>query len=64
MAKTSGRHSRIEKIAKDPCAPNDNLTKPQNRAGLSLVCVGDWQVIYEIRNEEPVILVLIIATRG
>jgi mRNA interferase RelE/StbE len=53
----------LEQIAKDPYAQNNHVTRLQNRPGFRLR-VGDWRVIYEIRNEELVILVLKIAPRG
>lgn len=53
----------LEKIAKDPYARNNNVTKLQNRPGFRLR-VGNWRVIYEMQNEELVILVLKIAPRG
>ena len=53
----------LEQIAKDPYEQNNHVTRLQNRPGFRLR-VGDWRVIYEIRNEELVILVLKIAPRG
>ena len=54
---------RLEQLASDPHAHNPNVTKLQNRPGYRLR-VGDWRVIYEIREEELVILVLKVAPRG
>ncbi|RPI58500.1 MAG: hypothetical protein EHM56_01630 [Chloroflexi bacterium] len=39
------------------------MTKLQNRPGYRLR-VGDWRVIYEIENDELIILVLRIGLRG
>jgi len=52
-----------EQLAVDPYAPNTNAMKLQNRSGYRLR-IGDWRVIYEIQNDELVILVLKIAQRG
>jgi mRNA interferase RelE/StbE len=54
---------KLEQLAVDPYAPNTNAMKLQNRSGYRLR-IGDWRVIYEIRNDELVILVLKIAQRG
>jgi len=43
--------------------PNLNASKLQNRSGYRLR-IGDWRVIYEMQNNELVILVLKIAQRG
>jgi mRNA-degrading endonuclease RelE of RelBE toxin-antitoxin system/DNA-binding XRE family transcriptional regulator len=47
---------KLEQLAVDPYAPNFNAMKLQNRSGYRLR-IGDWRVIYEIRNDELVILV-------
>ena len=54
---------KIEHLAKDPYAPNPNVTKLKDRLGHRLR-VGDWRIIYEIRKDELIILVLKIAPRG
>ena len=54
---------KLEQLAVDPYAPNMNARKLQNRAGYRLR-IGDWRVIYEVQNDELVILVLKIAPRG
>jgi len=54
---------KLEQLAVDPYAPNTNAMKLQNRSGYRLR-IGDWRVIYEIQNDELVILVLKIAQRG
>ena len=54
---------RLGQIAENPCAQHSNVTKLRNRPGYRLR-VGDWRVIYEIENEELVILVLRIGPRG
>jgi len=54
---------RLDRIAAAPYGRHVNITKLQNRPGYRLR-VGDWRVIYEIENEELIILVLRIGSRG
>lgn len=54
---------RIEDLAKDPYAPNNNATKLQGIDGYRLR-VGDWRVIYHIDNNQLVIEIIKIASRG
>ena len=54
---------KLEHLACDPYAPNNNVTKLQNREGDRLR-VGDWRAIYEIKDDQLLILVLKIAPRG
>lgn len=54
---------KLTLIAEDPYAQHGNVTKLQDRPGYRLR-VGDWRVIYDIRDEELVILVLKLAPRG
>ena len=53
---------KLEVIAANPYADHPNAKKLQGRDGYRLR-VGDWRVIYEIQNEQLVILVLNIAPR-
>ena len=54
---------KLDQIAKDPYATHTNVIRLQNRSGYRLR-VGDWRVIYDIRKEELVILVLKVGSRG
>ena len=54
---------KLDRIANDPYAKFANLKKLQNRPGYRLR-VGDWRVIYEIKDEKLIILVLDIGSRG
>ena len=54
---------KLEAIAGNPYAEHPNAKKLQGREGYRLR-VGDWRVIYEIQNDQLVILVLKVAPRG
>jgi len=54
---------KIDALAQDPAAPNNNVTALQGRPGYRLR-VGDWRVIYRVENNVLRILVLKIAPRG
>ena len=54
---------RLDQIAKDPYAQYANVTKLPNRTGYRLR-VGDWRVIYDIQEDELIILVLKVGSRG
>jgi mRNA interferase RelE/StbE len=52
---------KIEALAADPDAPNNNATRLQGRPGYRLR-VGDWRVLYELGEHR--LLVLDIKPRG
>jgi mRNA interferase RelE/StbE len=54
---------KLEAVAANPYAENPNAKKLQGREGYRLR-VGDWRVLYEIQNDQLVILVLKVAPRG
>ncbi len=54
---------KIREVAEAPYTPNNNLTKLQGRNGYRLR-VGDWRVIYELHDEQLVMLVLEMGARG
>ena len=54
---------KLEAIAANPYANHPNAKKLQGREGYRLR-VGDWRAIYEIQNDQLVILVLRVAPRG
>ena len=54
---------KLQLLASDPFAPNHNVTNLQNRDGFRLR-VGDWRIIYEIVDDQLILLVLRIAARG
>lgn len=54
---------KLEMIAVDPYADHANAKKLQGREGYRLR-VGDWRVIYKMQNEQLIIVVLKIASRG
>ena len=54
---------KLEQIAVDPYAKHANVTKLQNRPGYRLR-IGDWRIIYDIQDEELMILVLKVRPRG
>ncbi len=54
---------KIESLAADPMAPNNNVKKLTNHPGFRLR-VGDWRVVYTIHEQALLIAVVRIAPRG
>ena len=54
---------KLDQIAADPYATLSNVTRLKNRPAYRLR-VGQWRLIYEIHDDEVVILAVRIATRG
>lgn len=54
---------KLEQIATTPYAKYNNVTKLVGRLGYRLR-VGDWRIIYDIENDQLVILVMRIRPRG
>jgi mRNA interferase RelE/StbE len=55
--------SKIDGVAQDPFAPNNNVKALQGRPGYRLR-VGDWRVIYDLDNALRILAVERIAPRG
>lgn len=54
---------KIESLAIDPMAPNNNVKKLTNHPGYRLR-VGDWRIVYTIHEQALLIAVVRIAPRG
>jgi len=54
---------KLEVIAANPYAEHPNAKKLQGREGYRLR-VGDWRVIYQMQNEQLMIVMMKIALRG
>jgi mRNA interferase RelE/StbE len=55
--------SRIEQLAQNPYAVDNNVAKLQGRDGYRLR-VDDWRVLYDLNDEQLIILILQIGPRG
>ncbi len=54
---------KIERLAVNPYAPNNNIRALKGRPGYRLR-VGDWRVIYELSGDVLLVRVMTIAPRG
>jgi mRNA interferase RelE/StbE len=54
---------KLEALAGNPFAPNNNLKKLKGEPGYRLR-VGDWRVIYELDNGRLIVFVVKIGPRG
>jgi mRNA interferase RelE/StbE len=54
--------SKIDLLAVNPAAPNNNVRRLKG-GSLCRLRVGDWRVVYEVRNDMLVIVVVKIAPR-
>jgi mRNA interferase RelE/StbE len=65
MPRNTGRliREKMEALATDPFAPNNNVKKLTNHPGYRLR-VGDWRVINLIHEQALLIAVVRIASRG
>lgn len=54
---------KIDLLAKDPYNPNLASKKLHRRAGYR-IRVGDWRILYELKNEELIIIIIKIGSRG
>ena len=54
---------KLEQLAADPYAPNNNVTRLVGHPGYRLR-VGDWRVIYELQDGQLILLVIKIGPRG
>ena len=61
LPKTVAR--KIDQLAVSPYAPNNNVTRLKGEQGYQLR-VGDWRVLYEIRDDVLIIEIIKIGPRG
>ena len=55
--------AKIEEIAQDPYAQHNTVTKLVGRAGYRLR-VDDWRVLYKLQDQQLIMLVVKVASRG
>lgn len=54
---------RINQLAEEPYAPNNNVTRLTGESGYRLR-VGDWRVLYELHDDTRVLEIIKIGPRG
>jgi len=54
---------KVERLAADPYAPNNNVRALKGRSGYRLR-VGNWRVLYELRGDALLVHVMAVAPRG
>ncbi|MDD2325253.1 MAG: type II toxin-antitoxin system RelE/ParE family toxin [Alphaproteobacteria bacterium] len=54
---------KIDALALNPFAPNNNVTKLRGREGYRLR-VGDWRILYDLDEGKIILLVIDIGARG
>jgi mRNA interferase RelE/StbE len=54
---------KVETLATDPFAPNNNVRKLTNHPGYRLR-IGDWRVVYLVEEKVLLLVVVRIAPRG
>lgn len=55
--------SKVDDLAREPYTPNNNV-KALKGSPYYRLRVGDWRVIYNLRDDELILLVLQIGPRG
>ena len=62
-SKAKSIREKINLLATDPYNTYLDVKKLQGRSGYRFR-VGEWQILYELKNEELIIIIIKIASRG